>query len=86
MAPSGRWTTPSELAEYAYCPRAWYYRTTRPEPAPSAGQRAGVAYHRRELGGERRRADHGRLLWCLVLAGIALGLLGVALALVGGPG
>jgi hypothetical protein len=23
--PSGRWMTPSELGEYTYCPRAWWY-------------------------------------------------------------
>ena len=23
--PSGRWMTPSELGEYTFCPRAWWY-------------------------------------------------------------
>lgn len=23
--PSGRWMTPSELEEYTFCPRAWWY-------------------------------------------------------------
>jgi hypothetical protein len=84
VASSGRWTTPSELAEYAYCPRAWHYRVTREEPEPSPLQLAGTRYHRRELAGERRRADRPGLVWLLALVGAALVLGGVVLAVRGG--
>jgi len=41
--PSGRWTTPSELGEYTFCPRSWWYthredrgrRTLEPPVDPS---------------------------------------------------
>jgi len=49
----------SELAEYAYCPRAWWYRRSPPPEGPSpAGERrarVGERYHARTLSAERRR-------------------------------
>lgn len=32
--PSGRWMTPSELGEYTYCPRAWWYSRQGSQPYP----------------------------------------------------
>jgi len=79
VADDGRWVTPSDLAEYAFCPRALYYRRTRDAPDSEAADR-GATYHRRRLSAERRRAEHGRLPWLALALGAALLLLGVALA------
>jgi hypothetical protein len=72
----GRWVTVSELSEYAFCPRAHYYRAHPPvggEAPESARDRArGVVHHARELSGERRIERAGPAL-------VALGLLGLAL-------
>jgi CRISPR/Cas system-associated exonuclease Cas4 (RecB family) len=72
----------TDLAEYAYCPRAWYYREHPPARGPTrASQRRAVAgerYHARELGAERRREEHGGAYWAVLLAGILLALGGVA--------
>lgn len=70
------WASASELAEYAYCPRALYYRRRDPDaPEPGAAV-AGRRYHARVLGAERRRDERAGLYW----AGLALGLLIVAVA------
>jgi CRISPR/Cas system-associated exonuclease Cas4 (RecB family) len=70
-----RWTSASDLAEYAYCPRAGYYRRHRAPPAPTVESEAGVAYHARELaraGALERRAG---IYWGGLLAGsIAIGV------------
>ncbi len=74
--PSGAWTSASELAEYAYCPRAWWYRAHPPLEGPTQESRrsaqAGARYHDRALSTERRRDRH-RLAAAGLLA-IALGL------------
>jgi CRISPR/Cas system-associated exonuclease Cas4 (RecB family) len=65
------WTSPSDLAEFAFCPRAHYYRQRleAPEtPATAAGERD----HERRLGAERWRDEHGALAWLAVVAGLAL--------------
>ncbi len=66
----------TDLAEYAYCPRAHYYRDHPPPGGPvrSAQRRAdaGRRYHAHELGGERRRAEHGAAYWGALLLGAAL--------------
>jgi len=76
-----RWTTPSELAEYAYCPRAHYYRQTYGSAPPSRRSVAGERYHARTLGGELRRSAHGSAYWALVGIGalLVLGALAVFL-------
>ncbi|HKV89964.1 MAG TPA: hypothetical protein VJQ43_02070 [Thermoplasmata archaeon] len=60
-----RYVSASELAEYAFCPRAHYYRLHsegRPVSSDaSARERAGVTYHRRTLSSDRRWA--GAALW-----------------------
>jgi len=71
-------TSPSDLADYAYCPRSHWYRHHPPAGGPSAeGQRRseqGEQYHARTLRGTRVRAEHG-----LAYAGlVVVGLLGVA--------
>jgi CRISPR/Cas system-associated exonuclease Cas4 (RecB family) len=72
-----RWITPSELAEFAYCPRAHYYRLRYgPEPA-SADSERGERYHRQVLGAELRRATRGANYWMLVAVGSLLTVGGV---------
>lgn len=77
--PSGRWTTPSELAEYAFCPRAHWYRNHPPAGGPSGdGVRraeAGERYHARTLRATRLHAERGASYWLLVVVGtlVALG-------------
>lgn len=72
----------SDLADYAYCPRSYYYRCHPPAggPAPDAARRsqAGERAHARELGGDRRRAAHGALYWLVVVAGAIALVAGVA--------
>jgi CRISPR/Cas system-associated exonuclease Cas4 (RecB family) len=81
MEPDGDWTSPSELADYAYCPRSHWYRLHPPAEGPSADAleraRAGVRYHDRVLRAERRRAERGAAYWIGVLAGLGLVVGGV---------
>jgi CRISPR/Cas system-associated exonuclease Cas4 (RecB family) len=77
--PSDDWASASDLAEYAYCPRAWYYRTHEPaRPVSSAARRASAAgerYHRSTLATEERRERHvtGYLAALLVAVLLILG-------------
>jgi hypothetical protein len=68
----------SDLAEYAYCPRALYYHRRYPDAPETPSQRAGITYHDRVLGGERRRAEHGALYWVGILLGVLIAGVGVA--------
>jgi hypothetical protein len=67
----------SELAEYAFCPRAHYYRT-HPDgrPAPPDSERrasAGVEYHRQTLRSDRRWSSSSAWPWVVaVLVGLVL--------------
>ena len=76
MADSDRWVSASDLAEYAYCPRAhWYHEHPPPGGRGRSAERradAGRRFHARELGGERRRAEHGAAYWAALLLGAAL--------------
>lgn len=80
MAADDRWTSPSELADYAYCPRShWYGR--RPPPGGPSGRstersRAGLRYHRRVLTAERHRSERGTAYWAGVVVGAVLVLVG----------
>jgi len=65
------WTTPSELAEYTFCPRAAYYRRTE-APPPTPASEGGIAFHRRRLGAERWRDEHRLAPWVTLLVGAAL--------------
>jgi CRISPR/Cas system-associated exonuclease Cas4 (RecB family) len=80
MDPDPPWTSPSELADYAYCPRSHWYRAHPPARGPSsasaARSRAGVRYHRRVLTAERRRAERGAAYWAGVVLGVVLVVLG----------
>lgn len=83
MAGRGAWSSPSDLAEWAYCPRAHFYRHARPAgtvgPAARARRRRGTSYHARTLGAERRRAEHARAYALAVALGLALAAVGVVL-------
>lgn len=70
MVGDGPWTSPSELAEYVFCPRAFHYRRTRDDPGSEAAAR-GTSYHRRRLGSERRREEHPGMAWLAVAVGLA---------------
>ncbi len=69
-----RWVSASDLAEYAYCPRAHWYRDHPPSGAPgrSTAARRGERFHRRELRSERRRESSAALYLLLVILGGAL--------------
>ena len=78
----GRYVSASELAEYAFCPRAHYYqqhpegRATSAESSVRAD--AGVRYHTRVARSERSWSESSALPWVvatLVGAGLLLGVL-----------
>lgn len=76
-APRGvRIVRASELAEHAYCRRAWWLRRVRGRPAAGAAARArGQRAHERHAHAARR-ADRARALGlCLLAAGLGLLLL-----------
>jgi len=82
MESDGPWTSPSDLADYAYCPRSHWYRYHPPAQGPtrysSERRRAGERYHRRVLTAERHRAERGAAYWVGAVAGIGLVAIGVA--------
>jgi len=82
MEPDDGWTSPSDLADYAYCPRSHWYRHHRPAWGPNrvamARVRGGLRYHRRTLTAERRRAERGAAYWVGLLAGVGLVVGGLA--------
>jgi hypothetical protein len=75
-------TSPSDLADYAYCPRSHWYRHHPPVGGPSSDGRRrsahGEQYHDQTLRGVRRRAEHGAAYAAVVVAGILLVLGGIA--------
>lgn len=76
MARDDGWTSPSDLADYAYCPRSHWYRHHPPEHGPTPASRArsrfGVRYHRRTLLAEERRERHGAAYWWALVLGLGL--------------
>jgi CRISPR/Cas system-associated exonuclease Cas4 (RecB family) len=82
MAETDRWVSASDLEEYAYCPRAHWYRhhppPGGPRPESVARSRAGQRYHERELGAERRREEHGAGYLAAVLVGLFVAVGGAA--------
>lgn len=82
MEPESGWTSPSDLADYAYCPRSHWYRHHPPAGGPSsdaaARGRAGVRYHSRTLTAERHRAERGSVYWAGIVIGVGLVALGAA--------
>ena len=79
--------TASDLAEYAFCPRAHWYETHPPPegPAPSSrtARAAGERFHASALTRRSRRERWSVVWWLLVGTGLALCLL--ALLQVGRP-
>ncbi|MGI0055568.1 MAG: hypothetical protein ACREB9_02385 [Thermoplasmata archaeon] len=77
------WVSASDLAEYAYCPRSYWYGEHPPAHIPASQTRSeelrGVRFHRRALGAERSRDSRAGLYLALVFTAIAL--LSVAYAL-----
>lgn len=71
MAGERSWTTPSDLAEYAFCPRAHFYRQLGPEPRSPPAE-AGTSYHRRSLSSERWRDEHPWIPWLAIVAGVGV--------------
>lgn len=71
------WVSASDLAEYAYCPRALYYRRRIPDAPEGPASFAGREFHRRTLSAEDRRAAHGGAYWAVLLLGLLLVLLGL---------
>jgi hypothetical protein len=71
----------SDLADYAYCPRAhWYHEHPPPGGTTSEARRralAGSGYHARTLGAERQREERGGAYWAALLAGLVLALGGI---------
>ncbi|HTW77539.1 MAG TPA: hypothetical protein VMG14_07255 [Thermoplasmata archaeon] len=82
MSAERSWTSASDLADYAYCPRSHWYHEHPPDGGPSSDARAraagGQRYHARTLGAERRRAEHGAAYWGALLVGVLLVLGGIA--------
>ncbi len=74
------WASASDLTEYTYCPRAYWYRTHEPPgDIPQGSLRraeAGTRYHTRELRSERARESNAG--FCVLVIGIGLVLLAVA--------
>ena len=78
------WVTVSDLAEYAYCPRAfWYGRHPPPQgptPASTVARSRGELTHERELASRSRWERRGGAAWWLLGLGILLCLLAWAAA------
>lgn len=75
------WATATDLAEYAYCPRALYYRRQDPSAPELPSAADGRRYHERSLAAERRREARRATAGAgLVLAVVAVGV-GLAWAL-----
>jgi hypothetical protein len=70
------WASASEIADYAYCPRSHWYHDHPPDGGLRRAARAraevGERFHARELGGERRRAEHGGAYWAALALGIVI--------------
>jgi hypothetical protein len=80
-ARSTRMVSASDLAEYAFCPRALYYRR-HPDGRPVASdaperERAGVVYHERTTRSDRRWAETSTIPYVLLLL-LGIGLLTLA--------
>lgn len=85
--PRRRYVSAGELADYAFCPRSHYYRLHPEGRTPAAGsvarERAGVLYHARTIGADRRWADASPFPWLAVLTAGAVLLAVVVVVLRG---
>ena len=74
-----RWASASELAQYEFCPRAWWYDAHEPPGgATYAGERAvreGARYHAKALAAEWRR-ERSRAAEGVAIAAVLLVLVG----------
>jgi hypothetical protein len=79
---SPRWQTVGNLAEYAYCPRAYAYRTGRhasdPDPESVARQDYGTMAHHQHLTAALRAEASSR--WLAVAIAVAALVMAGALA------
>jgi CRISPR/Cas system-associated exonuclease Cas4 (RecB family) len=77
-----RYISASDLAEYAFCPRSFWYRShpssTPADPRSVRRSAAGERFHARTLRAERRRAEHPGAYAALLVGGVLLLFLGVA--------
>lgn len=80
---SDSWVSASDLAEYAFCPRAQWYRRHPPREAPSEAAtrsaRAGESYHAASLGREvdREARGSGGAVFAILVGLATLALLAV---------
>ena len=76
MGTDDGWTSPTDIADYVYCPRSHWYRYHPPPGGPTTASersaRAGVRYHRRVLTAERHRAERGGTYWAVLVVGALL--------------
>ena len=74
--PESRWISASELADYAYCPRSWWYREHPPaegrSPESERSAEAGIRSHDRVLAAEWRRERLGTAYVLLLVVAAAL--------------
>jgi CRISPR/Cas system-associated exonuclease Cas4 (RecB family) len=82
MATQRSWASASDLADYAFCPRAHWYHDHPPPEGPTSAHRArsaaGVRFHTVALTAERRHATYGGAYWVGLLVGVLLLLGGLA--------
>jgi CRISPR/Cas system-associated exonuclease Cas4 (RecB family) len=83
------WVSATDLAEYAYCPRAHYYRHHPPpggaDPESQRRSAAGELFHARSARQVGRSERLGVVGYALLAAGAIL-LIGLLLVLVGSIG
>jgi hypothetical protein len=72
VRPDDRWVSATELAEYAYCPRALFYRRRFPDAEETVAQAGGRRVHDRRLAAERRRSERPAAYWAGLAVGLAL--------------
>lgn len=74
--PAPEWVTASDLAEYAYCPRALWYRRHPPPDGPSRSSQVaraeGERFHVRTLQRRARAERWSGVGWLLVGLGLLL--------------
>ncbi len=86
-APPPRTITASELAEFAYCPRAWWYSahppSGGPEPQSLARAAEGRRFHDARLGAVERREAWGAAAVAAAIAALLLIAATIAWAVLG---
>ena len=72
-----RWIRASEIGEYLYCQRAWWYRLQGAENANVQELALGAAQHARHGGALRWASWQRGLAYLLIAAALAMLLFGV---------